>query len=61
MGPFELMDIVGLDVTFAILDSLHTEFRERRYAPAPLLEHMVTAGYLGRKAGRGFYDYEVGP
>jgi 3-hydroxybutyryl-CoA dehydrogenase len=57
MGPFELMDIVGLDVTLAILDSLHEEFRERRYAPAPLLEHMVSAGYLGRKTGRGFYDY----
>ncbi|MDQ3646480.1 MAG: 3-hydroxybutyryl-CoA dehydrogenase [Actinomycetota bacterium] len=57
MGPFELMDIVGLDVTHAILDSLHEEFRERRYAPAPLLEHMVRAGYLGRKTGRGFYDY----
>jgi 3-hydroxybutyryl-CoA dehydrogenase len=57
MGPFELMDIVGLDVTYAILNSLHEEFRERRYAPAPLLEHMVRAGYLGRKAGRGFYDY----
>ena len=57
MGPFELMDIVGLDVTFAILDSMHEEFRERRYAPAPLLEHMVRAGYLGRKSGRGFYDY----
>ncbi|HEV3472199.1 MAG TPA: 3-hydroxybutyryl-CoA dehydrogenase, partial [Actinomycetota bacterium] len=57
MGPFELMDIVGLDVTLAILNSLHQEFRERRYAPAPLLEHMVSAGYLGRKTGRGFYDY----
>jgi 3-hydroxybutyryl-CoA dehydrogenase len=57
MGPFELMDIVGLDVTYAILNSLHDEFRERRYAPAPLLEHMVRAGYLGRKTGRGFYDY----
>jgi 3-hydroxybutyryl-CoA dehydrogenase len=57
MGPFELMDIVGLDVTHAILNSLHEEFRERRYAPAPLLEHMVSAGYLGRKTGRGFYDY----
>jgi 3-hydroxybutyryl-CoA dehydrogenase len=57
MGPFELMDIVGLDVTHAILNSLHEEFRERRYAPAPLLEHMVRAGYLGRKSGRGFYDY----
>ncbi|MDQ3914381.1 MAG: 3-hydroxybutyryl-CoA dehydrogenase [Actinomycetota bacterium] len=59
MGPFELMDIVGLDVTYAILDSLHDEFRERRYAPAPLLEHMVRAGYLGRKTGRGFYDYSA--
>lgn len=58
MGPFELMDIVGLDVTYAILNSLHEEFRERRYAPAPLLEHMVRAGYLGRKTGRGFYAYE---
>lgn len=57
MGPFELMDIVGLDVTYAILTSLHEEFRERRYSPAPLLEHMVRAGYLGRKSGRGFYDY----
>lgn len=57
MGPFELMDIVGLDVTYAILNSLHDEFRERRYAPAPLLEHMVSAGYLGRKTRRGFYDY----
>ncbi|MGI8773655.1 MAG: 3-hydroxyacyl-CoA dehydrogenase family protein [Actinomycetota bacterium] len=57
MGPFELMDIVGLDVTYAILNSLHEEFRERRYAPAPLLEHMVRAGYLGRKTNRGFYDY----
>ncbi|MDQ3986017.1 MAG: 3-hydroxybutyryl-CoA dehydrogenase [Actinomycetota bacterium] len=57
MGPFQLMDIVGLDVTYAILNSLHEEFRERRYAPAPLLEHMVRAGYLGRKANRGFYDY----
>jgi 3-hydroxybutyryl-CoA dehydrogenase len=61
MGPFELMDIVGLDVTYAILNSLHEEFRERRYAPAPLLEHMVRAGYLGRKTGRGFYDYSSRP
>ena len=57
MGPFQLMDVVGLDVTYAILNSLHEEFRERRYAPAPLLEHMVRAGYIGRKSGRGFYDY----
>ena len=60
MGPFALMDIVGLDVTYAILNSLHEEFRERRYAPAPLLEHMVRAGYLGRKTGKGFYDYTQG-
>ena len=59
MGPFELMDIVGLDVTYAILNSLHEEFRERRYSPAPLLEHMVRAGYLGRKTARGFYDYSA--
>jgi 3-hydroxybutyryl-CoA dehydrogenase len=58
VGPFKLLDIVGLDVAFAILNSLHEEFRERRYAPAPLLEHMVRAGYLGRKSGRGFYTYE---
>jgi len=57
MGPFELIDIVGLDVTFAILNRLHEEFRLPRYAPAPLLEHMVRAGYLGRKTGRGFYHY----
>jgi 3-hydroxybutyryl-CoA dehydrogenase len=57
MGPFELMDIVGLDVTFSILSSLHQEFRERRLAPAPLLEHMVRAGFLGKKTGRGFYEY----
>ncbi|MDP9226047.1 MAG: 3-hydroxybutyryl-CoA dehydrogenase, partial [Actinomycetota bacterium] len=57
VGPFELMDIIGLDVTYAILGSLHEEFRERRLAPAPLLEHMVRAGFLGRKTGRGFYEY----
>ncbi len=57
MGPFELIDIVGLDVTLAIIDRLHAEFREPSFAPAPLLRHMVEAGYLGRKAGRGFYVY----
>lgn len=57
MGPFELMDVVGLDVTLAIVERLHAEFREPSYAPAPLLRHMVEAGYLGRKAGRGFYVY----
>jgi 3-hydroxybutyryl-CoA dehydrogenase len=57
MGPFALMDVVGLDVTLAIQRTLYNEFREPGYAPAPLLEHLVTAGYLGRKTGRGFQDY----
>jgi 3-hydroxybutyryl-CoA dehydrogenase len=57
MGPFELMDIVGLDVTLEIIKALHAEFREPGFAPAPLLGHMVEAGYLGRKAGRGFHNY----
>ncbi len=57
MGPFELLDAVGLDVSLAIERELYLEFRERGYAPAPLLEHLVTAGYLGRKAGRGFRTY----
>jgi 3-hydroxybutyryl-CoA dehydrogenase len=57
MGPFELMDIVGLDVTLQIIRALHAEFREPGFAPAPLLGHMVAAGYLGRKTGRGFHVY----
>jgi 3-hydroxybutyryl-CoA dehydrogenase len=57
MGPFELLDVVGLDVSLAIQQTLFREFREPGFAPAPLLEHLVTAGYLGRKAGRGFRDY----
>ena len=57
MGPFELLDVVGLDVSLAIERELYLEFRERGYAPAPLLEHLVTAGYLGRKSGRGFRTY----
>ncbi|MGW6277238.1 3-hydroxyacyl-CoA dehydrogenase family protein [Kribbella sp. NPDC055071] len=57
MGPFELLDVVGLDVSLAIQRTLYLEFREPGFAPAPLLEHLVTAGYLGRKAGRGFRDY----
>ncbi|MDP9239493.1 MAG: 3-hydroxybutyryl-CoA dehydrogenase [Actinomycetota bacterium] len=60
MGPFELLDVVGLDVSLAIQRSLYLEFREPGFAPAPLLEHLVTAGYLGRKTGRGFRDY-TGP
>ena len=57
MGPFELLDVVGNDVSLAIEQELHTEFRDPALAPAPLLEHLVTAGYLGRKTGRGFHDY----
>ena len=57
MGPFALMDVVGLDVTLAIQRTLFEEFREPGYAPAPMLEHLVKAGYLGRKTGRGFRDY----
>jgi len=57
MGPFALMDVVGLDVTLAIQRTLFLEFREPGDAPAPMLEHLVRAGYLGRKAGRGFRDY----
>ncbi|WP_329001740.1 3-hydroxybutyryl-CoA dehydrogenase [Kribbella sp. NBC_00709] len=57
MGPFALLDVVGLDVALAIQRTLYLEFREPGFAPAPLLEHLVTAGYLGRKTGRGFRDY----
>jgi 3-hydroxybutyryl-CoA dehydrogenase len=57
MGPFELLDVVGLDVSLAIQRELFLEFREPGFAPAPLLEHLVTAGRLGRKTGKGFRDY----
>jgi len=57
MGPFALMDVVGLDVTLAIQRTLFEEFREPGDVPAPMLEHLVRAGYLGRKTGRGFRDY----
>ncbi|MGN9894193.1 3-hydroxyacyl-CoA dehydrogenase family protein [Micromonospora sp. L31] len=57
MGPFELLDVVGLDVSLAIQRELYLELREPGFAPAPLLEHLVTAGYLGRKSGRGFRDH----
>ncbi len=59
MGPFALMDVVGLDVTLAIQRTLYLEFREPGDSPAPMLEHLVRAGYLGRKTGRGFLDYSV--
>jgi 3-hydroxybutyryl-CoA dehydrogenase len=57
MGPFELLDAVGLDVSLAIQRTLYLEFREPGFAPAPRLEHLVTAGYLGRKTGRGFRSH----
>ncbi len=57
MGPFALLDVVGLDVSLAIQRSLYQEFREPGFAPAPLLEQLVTAGRLGRKTGKGFRDY----
>jgi 3-hydroxybutyryl-CoA dehydrogenase len=57
MGPFELLDVVGLDVSLAIQRELYLELREPGFSPAPLLEHLVTAGYLGRKTARGFRDH----
>ncbi|MCX4735877.1 3-hydroxyacyl-CoA dehydrogenase family protein [Streptomyces sp. NBC_01363] len=57
MGPFELLDVVGLDVSLAIEKVLHSEFRDPGLAPAPLLEHLVAAGCLGRKTGRGFREH----
>lgn len=57
MGPFTLLDFVGLDTTLFIADAMYEEFRDPRYAAPPLLRRMVAAGYLGRKSGKGFYDY----
>jgi 3-hydroxybutyryl-CoA dehydrogenase len=57
MGPFTLLDFVGLDTTYKIAQIMFDEYREKRYAPPPLLKRMVTAGMFGRKSGRGFYDY----
>jgi len=57
MGPLRLADLIGLDTTMAVADSLYAEFKEPLYASPPLLSRMVDAGLLGRKAGRGFYDY----
>ena len=57
MGPFTLLDLVGLDTTMFVAEVMFEEFREPRYAPPPLLKRMVMAGHLGRKTGRGFYRY----
>ena len=57
MGPFTLLDFVGLDTTYFIANIMFEEFRETRFAPPPLLKRMVLAGYMGKKSGRGFYQY----
>ena len=57
MGPFALLDLVGLDTSLSILEALYEEFKDPNYAPAPLLRRMVSADRLGRKSGIGFYDY----
>lgn len=57
MGPFTLLDFVGLDTTYYIANIMFEEYREKRFAPPPLLKQMVQAGRLGKKSGRGFYDY----
>ncbi len=59
MGPLTLLDFVGLDTTLFIADVMFEEFRQPKYAAPPLLRKMVTAGYLGRKSGRGFYEYNT--
>jgi len=59
MGPFALLDLVGLDTSLAILDALYAEYADANYAPTPLLRRMVSAGMLGRKSGAGFYQYRT--
>jgi 3-hydroxybutyryl-CoA dehydrogenase len=60
MGPLELLDLVGLDTSLAILEALYEEFKDPNYAAVPVLRRMVSAGTLGRKSGSGFYDYKKG-
>jgi 3-hydroxybutyryl-CoA dehydrogenase len=57
MGPFTLLDFVGLDTTYYIANIMFDEFREKRFAPPPLLKRLVLAGHHGKKTGRGFYDH----
>jgi 3-hydroxybutyryl-CoA dehydrogenase len=57
MGPLSLCDFIGLDVLYAVCDSLYEEFKRTEFAPPPLMKRMVALGHLGRKSGRGFYDY----
>ena len=58
MGPLALLDLIGLDTAYEILETMYRQGRDRLHAPAPILKQMVTAGMLGRKSGRGFYTYE---
>ena len=60
MGPLTLCDFIGLDVLYAVCDSLYEEFKRPEYAPPPLLKRMVVSGHHGRKTGRGFYEYATG-
>jgi 3-hydroxybutyryl-CoA dehydrogenase len=60
MGPFELADLVGLDVSLEVSETLFREFGDPKYRPSILLRQLVAAGHLGRKTGRGFYDYASG-
>ena len=59
MGPLTLCDFIGLDVLYAVCDSLYDEFKQPEYAPPPLLKRMVVSGHHGRKTGRGFYVYDA--
>jgi 3-hydroxybutyryl-CoA dehydrogenase len=61
MGPFTLLDFVGLDTAYKIAEIMFEEYRDKRYAPPPLLKRMVLAGMLGKKSGKGFYNYSVNP
>jgi 3-hydroxybutyryl-CoA dehydrogenase len=61
MGPFTLLDFVGLDTVQRVAEVMFDEYREQRFAPPPLLRRLVLAGHLGRKSGRGFYDHSVDP
>ena len=57
MGPLALADLIGLDVVLAVMNVLHEGFKDSKYRPCPLLVKMVEAGHLGRKVGKGFYEY----